>query len=105
MASATRSRRRSWLKSGSGLRLERSIGATLGIPRSVFNAEAAGVGGRGLDRTGLARINRANLPMSQLLRVLIVEDNSVDAELLLRAMRSAGFDCEWQRVDTEAEYV
>ena len=38
------------------------------------------------------------------LRVLILEDNSDDAELLVRRLRQAGFSCDWQRVETEAAY-
>jgi PAS domain S-box-containing protein len=43
--------------------------------------------------------------MTQPLRVLIVEDNATDAELVLRELRRAGFDPDWQRVDTEADYL
>jgi PAS domain S-box-containing protein len=43
--------------------------------------------------------------MTQPLRILIVEDNAGDAELLLRELRRAGFDPEGKRVDTEAEYL
>jgi PAS domain S-box-containing protein len=43
--------------------------------------------------------------MSRALRVLIVEDRSTDAELMLRELRRSGFDPEWRRVDTEADYV
>src|SRR5438874_2216964 len=39
------------------------------------------------------------------LRLLIVEDNPSDAELMLRELRRAGFDPEWQRVDTEADFL
>src|ERR1043166_4474572 len=39
------------------------------------------------------------------LRVLLVEDNPTDAELILRALRGAGFAPEWQRVDTEEEFT
>ena len=35
------------------------------------------------------------------LKALIVEDASVDAELLLIALRAAGFEPEWKRVETE----
>ena len=42
--------------------------------------------------------------ISQPLRVLIVEDNPNDAELVLRELRRAGFDPDWKRVDTEAEF-
>src|ERR1700674_4198182 len=39
------------------------------------------------------------------LRVLIVEDNPADAELVLRELRRAGFKPDSKRVDTEAEYL
>ncbi len=39
------------------------------------------------------------------LRVLIAEDNPADAELVLRELRKAGFEPEWQRVDTETGYL
>ena len=40
----------------------------------------------------------------QSLRVLILEDNPADAELILRRLRQAGFDVDAQRVETEADY-
>ena len=43
--------------------------------------------------------------MAQRLRVLLVEDNPHDAELLLRELRRAGFDPVWERVDSEQAYV
>ena len=43
--------------------------------------------------------------MSRPLRVLIVEDNSADAELIVLQLRRAGFAPEWSRVDTELEYL
>jgi PAS domain S-box-containing protein len=43
--------------------------------------------------------------MPQSLRVLVVEDNPLDAELLLRELRRAGFDPQWQRVETEEDYL
>ena len=39
------------------------------------------------------------------LRVLILEDRPTDAELILHELRQAGFDPEWQRVETEEEYL
>jgi PAS domain S-box-containing protein len=39
------------------------------------------------------------------IRLLIVEDNPNDAELMLRELRRAGFDPDWQRVDTEADFL
>jgi two-component system cell cycle sensor histidine kinase/response regulator CckA len=38
------------------------------------------------------------------IRVVIVEDNPNDAELMLRELRRAGFDPDWQRVETEAGF-
>ncbi|WP_395751219.1 PAS domain S-box protein [Prosthecobacter sp.] len=43
--------------------------------------------------------------MSQPLRVLLAEDNPNDAELVLRALRQAGFDPALQRVETENDYL
>src|SRR4051812_19782676 len=43
--------------------------------------------------------------MAQPIRVLMVEDNAADAELVLHALRRAGFDPEWRRVDTEADFL
>jgi two-component system, cell cycle sensor histidine kinase and response regulator CckA len=43
--------------------------------------------------------------MSQPIRVLIAEDRSSDAELLVRELRRAGFEPEWRRVDSEADYL
>jgi PAS domain S-box-containing protein len=37
------------------------------------------------------------------IRVLLVEDNVRDGELLLRALRQYGYDPEWRRVETEAD--
>jgi PAS domain S-box-containing protein len=43
--------------------------------------------------------------MATPLSVLILEDRPDDAELMLHALRRAGFDLEWQRVETAAEYL
>ncbi|MEW6367596.1 MAG: PAS domain S-box protein [Acidobacteriota bacterium] len=43
--------------------------------------------------------------MAARLRVLILEDCPADAELMLHDLRAAGFDPEWHRVDTEAEFA
>jgi DNA-binding NtrC family response regulator len=39
------------------------------------------------------------------LRLLILEDLSDEAELVIRQLRAAGFDPTWRRVDTEADFV
>ncbi|MFH1320765.1 MAG: PAS domain S-box protein [Bacteroidota bacterium] len=38
--------------------------------------------------------------MSKLLRVLVVEDSAVDAELVLHQLRRGGYDPDWERVET-----
>ncbi|WP_395740531.1 PAS domain S-box protein [Prosthecobacter sp.] len=43
--------------------------------------------------------------MSQPLRVLLAEDNPNDAELVLRALRQAGFDPDLHQVETEEDYL
>jgi signal transduction histidine kinase len=43
--------------------------------------------------------------MAQLIQILILEDNPVDAELLVRELRRSGFSFDWQRVDTEADFL
>jgi hypothetical protein len=43
--------------------------------------------------------------MSQPLRVLLAEDNHNDAEMVLRALRTAGFDPDWHRVETEQDFL
>jgi two-component system, cell cycle sensor histidine kinase and response regulator CckA len=39
------------------------------------------------------------------LKILMAEDNPLDAELVLNQIRSEGFDPKWERVETEAEFV
>jgi signal transduction histidine kinase len=39
-----------------------------------------------------------------LLRVLIAEDDTADAELLVRELKKSGYEPRWHRVDTEAEF-
>jgi len=43
--------------------------------------------------------------MATSLRVLILEDRPADAKLLVHELRRAGFDPDWQRVDTENDYL
>jgi CheY-like chemotaxis protein len=38
------------------------------------------------------------------LRVVHVEDNPADVELMARALHEAGYDVDWQRVETEDEF-
>src|SRR5258707_6846712 len=38
-------------------------------------------------------------------RILILEDRESDAELLIDQLKLAGFDPEWQRVETQDEYL
>ncbi|HUK90471.1 MAG TPA: ATP-binding protein, partial [Blastocatellia bacterium] len=43
--------------------------------------------------------------MAQALRILILEDRPSDAELLLHALKAGGFDPEWTRVETAADFL
>ena len=43
--------------------------------------------------------------MSQPIKILIVEDNPNDTELVVRELYRAGFDPHWLRVETEADYL
>ena len=43
--------------------------------------------------------------MSTSLRLLLLEDQRTDAELVLHALRQADFVPDWQRVETEADYL
>jgi PAS domain S-box-containing protein len=43
--------------------------------------------------------------MTRPLRVLFVEDNPNDTELVLLELRRAGFDAAWHRVETERDYL
>jgi len=38
-------------------------------------------------------------------RVLLVEDDPLDAEMVLRELHHAGFEPVWERVDTESDYL
>ncbi|HTH47595.1 MAG TPA: response regulator [Candidatus Limnocylindria bacterium] len=43
--------------------------------------------------------------MDKPIRILIVEDRAIDAELLVREVQRAGFQPEWQRVELEADFL
>ena len=43
--------------------------------------------------------------MARLIKILIVEDNPQDAELLVRELRRSEFAFEWERVDSEAGFL
>jgi len=43
--------------------------------------------------------------MSTSLRVLLLEDQPFDAELIVYQLRRAGYSVDWRRVDTEADYL
>jgi starch phosphorylase len=44
-------------------------------------------------------------PVLHHVRVLIVEDDAADAELIVAELRRSGFDLSWERVQTEEEYL
>lgn len=44
-------------------------------------------------------------PVPKAIRVLIAEDNPNDAELVIRALRKGGFEPDWRRVETEADFI
>lgn len=43
--------------------------------------------------------------MKEAVRILIIEDDPVDAELMVRELERAGFAPAWERVETEEEYL
>jgi PAS domain S-box-containing protein len=43
--------------------------------------------------------------MPRPIRILFAEDNPSDCELILRELRHAGFEPEWHRVQTEADFI
>jgi PAS domain S-box-containing protein len=43
--------------------------------------------------------------MNKPIRVLLLEDNAADAELLIHELGHAGFTPEWKRVETEADFL
>ena len=51
-------------------------------------------------QTEYRRLKQKKIP----LRALIVEDESIDAEFIVRNLRKAGYDLEWSCVETEKQY-
>src|SRR5579859_828284 len=45
------------------------------------------------------------MPNSHSVKVLILEDQLGDCELLVDELRQAGFNADWRRVETEADYL
>jgi signal transduction histidine kinase len=45
------------------------------------------------------------MTMKKTLNLLLVEDNPMDAELVLAELRRAGFEPQWKRVDTEPDFL
>jgi pentatricopeptide repeat protein len=43
--------------------------------------------------------------MSEPIQVLIAENDPSDADLVVRELRRAGFEPDWRRVETEADYL
>ncbi len=43
--------------------------------------------------------------MNPPLNILVLEDNPLDTELMLKELRRSGFDPEWVRVDNESDYL
>src|SRR5437870_378078 len=39
------------------------------------------------------------------IQVLLLEDRAADAELMVRELRKAGYEPDWQRVETEREFT
>jgi PAS domain S-box-containing protein len=53
----------------------------------------------------MAKLEKNENAMPAPLRVLIVEDTPSDAELMVLRLKSEGFLLDWQRVDTEEDYL
>ena len=43
--------------------------------------------------------------MATSLRVLVLDDRSADAELMIAELRRSAFDVEWERAETENQYL
>jgi hypothetical protein len=46
------------------------------------------------------RLSQRIIAMERLLRLLIIEDNADDAELMIHSLERCGFEPKWTRVDT-----
>ncbi|TAN31450.1 response regulator [bacterium] len=60
---------------------------------------------KALERRLLREEARRAVERYRKIRVLVLEDNSADAELAIREITAAGFEPEWERVDTESGYL
>jgi PAS domain S-box-containing protein len=49
--------------------------------------------------------NEKETAMSTALRLLILEDDPIDAELEVAALEEAGYACQWERVDTRPKFL
>lgn len=47
----------------------------------------------------------ARLTMATPLRVLLLDDDPIDAELNIAALQEGGYDCQWRRVDHRETYI
>jgi signal transduction histidine kinase len=56
---------------------------------------------------GLCDRNVSDAPAksARVFRVLLVEDSPFDAELMIEELKRVGFEFEWERVETEADYL
>ena len=43
--------------------------------------------------------------MPPALRLLILEDDPFDTELVVATLEEAGFECQWDRIETRAEFL
>jgi two-component system cell cycle sensor histidine kinase/response regulator CckA len=50
-------------------------------------------------------LNHEPPPSKKKIRVLLLEDQATDAELLVRELRRAGFEPDWTRVETEESFI
>jgi signal transduction histidine kinase/DNA-binding LytR/AlgR family response regulator len=60
---------------------------------------------RGLERRRLRAEARRTDERHAKIRVLVLEDSEADAELAMRAIADAGFEPDWERVETKSDYL